>query len=186
MTDTSLRLPFKWISPVGSLIALLGFFLVFTEINCNGKSLDTITGIELATGYQQDIDLVQSDTAEEQEKETERYDPNIFALNALLAALLGIILFALPKMRDQHLLHAIVAGIGFASMIGLMVNLKSELMQAQNDSGSTVNIDLDLTFEMKPGFWLVTACFLITLVADIMLYRARTSTKTPSGETPVS
>lgn len=177
---SGISLPFKWISPAGCIIALCGFFLVFTEVNCNGKTLDTITGIELATGYQPDIDLVTSDDGQEaqEDKEQEKYDPNIFALNALLAAGIGIILFLIPGMRKQYALHAIVAAIGFASMIGLYLNLQSELKKASGGSESTINFSLDLRFDMQPAYWLVTGCFLITLIADIFLARAQKATST--------
>lgn len=171
---------FKWLSPTGCLIALAGFFLVFTEVNCNGKTLDTITGIELATGYSPDIDLVQSDDPEaestEKEKEKEKYDPNIFALNGILAALIGLVLFLIPGMRKQHLLHLVVVAIGFVSLIGLMINLKSELAKATNGKDSIVNLNLDLTFDMQFGYWLVTACFAISIIADIFLIRSTRST----------
>lgn len=158
---------FKLLSPAGCIIALLGFFLTFTEINCNGTTLDTITGVELATGYRPDIDLTESN--DEPETKQEKYDPNVFALNAWIAAMLGLALFLIPKMRDQHALHLIIALIGFGCMIGLMFNLKSALNDAKS-SGGVVNVDLPITFDMQPGYWIVTASFFLTLVADIVLW----------------
>lgn len=172
MEQNEIRLPFRWISPAGCLIAFVGFFLVFTEVTCNGKQIDTITGVELATGYSADVDLVQNDSNTEIETQNEKGDPNIFALNAWIAALLGLILFIIPRMRDQHLLHALTAAIGLGCMIGLMINLQSELIKAKNKNDAVVNIDLDLQFNMQPGFWLVTLAFLVTLIADIMQLRA--------------
>ena len=176
-----MRNTFSILSPAGSLIAFIGFFLTFTEINCNGKTLDTITGLELATGYQEDIDLLQSGNTDTEKKGIERYDPNIFALNGILAAIIGLILFLLPGMRKQYALHAIVAAIGFASMIGLMINLKTELAKARSGDQGVVNINLDLTFDMQPGYWLVTSAFLVTLVSDILLWRK--VQHTPPAET---
>ena len=178
-----LQLPFKWISPAGCILALAGFFLVFTDVNCNGKTLDTITGIEMATGYQPEIDLVEGDDNEEQQKDTEKYDPNIFALNALMAAIIGIILFAIPGMRKQHALHAIVAAIGFVSMLLLYFNLQSEIKKAQSGENSTLNLNLNITFDMQPAYWLVMLCFLITLIADILLWR-QSSAHNASADTP--
>ena len=171
MQEKTFRIPYSILSPTGCLIAFLGFFLTFTEINCNGKTLDTITGIELATGYQQDIDIVQSDDQSTEKQKPERYDPNIFALNGILAAIIGLVLFLIPAMRKQYALHAIVAGIGFVSMIGLMINLKSELAKARSGDSGIVNINLDLSFDMQPGYWLVTAAFLVTLVVDVVMWR---------------
>jgi len=114
---------------------------------------------------------VQSDDQSTEKQKPERYDPNIFALNGILAAIIGLVLFLIPSMRKQYALHAIVAAIGFVSMIGLMINLKTELMKARNGDNGVVNINLDLTFDMQPGNWLVTAAFMVTLLVNVVMWR---------------
>ncbi len=163
--------PIKFFSPISLLIAFFGFFLPFTDINCNEQKLDTINGIELVTGYKQDFDITNSG---ENEKTTmERYDPNIFALNAFIAAIMGIFLFVVKKFRSGYVLQAIISAIGFICMIGLMVNLKSKLAEAQNGGNGKLNFDLNLEFEMKFGYWLVTVCFLIATIVNIILSRMK-------------
>ena len=83
---------FTFLSPVTFIIALAGFFLTFTEINCNGQQLDTIKGIELVTGYEQELDFNLGEDNSAEEKKVEKYDPNIFALNAFIAAIIGLVL----------------------------------------------------------------------------------------------
>ena len=161
----------KLISPFSLLIAFFGFFLPFTDINCNGQTLDTIDGFELVTGYRQDFDI--SGSGEEKTTEMERYDPNIFALNAFIATIMGIFLFAVKKFRTGYLLQAIISGIGFICMLGLMIDLKSKLSNAQNGGGGKLNLDLNLEFEMKIGYWLVTICFLIATIINIKLSREK-------------
>lgn len=158
---------FPWISPLTFLVALLGFFLVFTDVNCNGTKLDSITGIELVRGYKQDLDI-SKETSES--VEPERYDPNIFALNAFLAALIGIALFIIKKTRDNYTLTAIVALIGLICMLMLMLDLKTKIANAQKGN-STLNIDLNIEFEMKLGYWLVTFCFLVAAYWNFMKLR---------------
>ncbi len=163
--------PLKLFSPISLLIAFFGFFLPFTDINCNDTKLDTINGIELVRGYTQDFDITSSNNNEN--KQIERYDPNIFALNAMLAALMGLVIFIIKKFRTAYALQAIVSIIGFVFMLGLMIDLKSKLAQAQNGGNSKLNFSLNLQFEMRFGYWLVTCCFLVAAIANILLMRLK-------------
>ena len=161
---------FSFLSPVTFIIAFAGFFLTFTEVNCNGQQLDTIKGIELVTGYEQDLNIVNNDATENKaEKKAERYDPNIFALNAFIAAIIGLILMAVKKLRTNYKLVSIIATIGFICLIAMMVDLKSKIADAQNDSGSKLNIDLNIDFKMKFGYWLVTASFFVAALWNAMM-----------------
>jgi len=156
------------ISPLSFLVAVLAFLLTFTEINCNGQQLDTITGIELVRGYEQDIDIATENN--DAAKKVERSDPNIFALNALIAGILGIVLFALKKMRNNYQLIGIIAVIGFGCLIGMMIDLQSKMTTAQNESGGKLNIDLNVEIKMKIGFWLAVISFFIAAVWNFMLW----------------
>lgn len=155
---------FSLLSPAGSLIALAGFFLIFMDINCNGTKLDSVTGIELVTGYEQDFDLTGTET---KEAYIEKYDPNIFALNGFIAAILGLILFIVKRWRNNFQLAAVIGAIGFICMLGLMIDLKSKIAKAQ-EKDSILNFNLNIEFEMKFGYWLVTLCFLIVTIVNIM------------------
>ncbi len=157
---------FTLLSPGAFFIALMGFFLTFTDINCNGQKLDSVSGIELVTGYKQELGIDKS----AETPETERYDPNIFALNAFIAALLGIIIFAIKKFRTNYALTTLVAVIGFVCMLMLMIDLKTKLANAQKNN-STLNIDLNIEFEMKIGYWIVTACFLLAAAWNFLKMR---------------
>lgn len=159
----------KWVSPTGCLLALIGFSLVFTDLNCNGKKLDSITGYELVRGYQPDFDIAKEET-QELTTETERYNPNLFAVNALIAAILSIVLFIIRGLRKQYLIHTIMSGIGFVSMFGLMINLQQGLKSATSGKNSIVNFNLNLQFDMQIGFWLVTLLFGIATTANGLLY----------------
>lgn len=168
---------FTFLSPVTFIIALAGFFLTFTEINCNGQQLDTIKGIELVTGYEQELDFNLGEGNSAEEKKVEKYDPNIFALNAFIAAIIGLVLMAVKKLRTNYKLVAVIALIGFVCLIAMMVDLKTKIADAQNKQDSTLNIDLNIDFKMKFGFWLVTASFFIAAVWNILM--ARDKSKQP-------
>jgi len=57
------------------------------------------------------------------------------------------------------------------------VDLKTKIADAQNKQDSTLNIDLNIDFKMKFGFWLVTASFFIAAVWNILM--ARDKSKQP-------
>lgn len=169
MTTATSSTLLKWFSPTGCLLALLGFFLVFTDLNCNGKTLDSITGFELVRGYKPDLDIV-ADQADEQPNETERYRPNVFALNAMISAIFGILLFLMRAMRKQYLTQSLITGIGFFSQVALMINLKSGLKNAISDKDSIINTNFELTFDMQAGYWIVLILLGLVTMSNILLY----------------
>lgn len=168
MTSYTSNIFLKWVSPTGCLLALLGFFLVFTDLNCNGKTLDSITGFELVRGYKPDLDIV-ADKTDEQPTETERLRPNVFAVNAMISAIFGIILFLMRAMRKQYLTQSLITGIGFVSQAALMINLKSGLKNAASENDSILNTNFELTFDMQAGYWIVLILLGLATMANILL-----------------
>lgn len=69
---------FSFLSPVTFILAFAGFFLTFTEVNCNGQQLDTIKGIELVTGYEQDLNIVNNDSTENKEEKKQNVTTRTF------------------------------------------------------------------------------------------------------------
>lgn len=169
-----------FISPLAFLVAIIAFFFTFTEIDCNGQQLDTISGIELVTGYEQDFDILGSETNTDTKKE--RYDPNIFALNAMLAAVLGLLLHAFKKMRANYQLLGLLGAVGLICLIAMMIDLKTKLVSAQNDSGGKLNIDLNISIKMKFGYWLAVISFAAATAWNFMQLSQRKKNKLTAEE----
>lgn len=123
----------------------------------------------MVVGYKQEINITE---ANDSKTEITRYDPNIFALNAFLASIIGIVLYIIKKMRNNFQLTAIIGAVGFICMLGLMFDLKTKIANAQKND-STYNFDLNIEFEMKIGYWLVTLCFLIATVFNFWRSRKK-------------
>ena len=149
---------FPWISPLTFLVALLGFFLVFTDVNCNGTKLDSITGIELVRGYKQDLDISKEN---ERECGAGTYDPNIFALNAFWQVDRNCVVY---HQKRAIIIHSLpLSLIGFDGMLMLMLDLKTKDRGRYAEPGnSTLNIDLNIEFEIEVG---ILAGYFLLLVA---------------------
>src|SRR5687767_15492005 len=69
----------RFIGPTTFGLIVLMFFFTFIDIKCNGVSLGTVKGYELATGYS----LTKHDDTKHNEK------PNIYAAAAMFFAVIG-------------------------------------------------------------------------------------------------
>lgn len=155
-TKISFILP-GWSGMAPFILAILGFFMVFTEINCNGEQLASLTGMDLVTGSEGITD------------EEERSDPNIWAIIALSAAVIGILVWLFTSFRTQVLSLLAAGVIGLASMIVLYYDLKRDAKSevensTQDEEGFNMDMDIEVDVEMKFGYWFVVFCFAIAAV----------------------
>jgi len=144
-------------SPAAFIVALLGFFMTFTDINCNGQKIDSVSGFEFVKGYSSDLD----DGKSEDETITEKYNPNIFVSLAFLIAILGIVFYFIKKVRVNYKLVAMMATIAFICMILFMIDLKNKISSIDPENNLNTDTYVNLEAEMKFGYWLVTLCFLL-------------------------
>lgn len=157
-TRISFSLP-GWSGMAPFVLAILGFFMVFTEINCNGEQLASLTGMDLVTGSEGITD------------EEERSAPNIWAIISLSAAVIGIIAWLLTPFRTQTFSLIAAGVIGLASMVVLYYDLKGDARDelensTKDEDGFNMDMDLDVDVEMKFGYWFVVICFAIALVIN--------------------
>jgi len=117
-------------------IGILLFLMPFVDIKCNSMTLQKVTGVQLATGFEVkgpgsdnslvgDFKKMDSDKAEVNIK-GERNDPNIFAL---IAFGLGIIAFVLSLLDSKRSVSgaAITGALAAAALIGAMIDIKRKL-----------------------------------------------------------
>ena len=140
--------------------------MVFTEINCNGEELASLTGMDLVTGSESIGD------------EEENSDANIWAILALASAAIGIIVYFAAKSPLNFNLILAAAVIGLASMVALYFDIKQQAdneMKSESDDGDGFNLDTDLSIdvEMKFGYWFVLICFIATILVQFMTKSSR-------------
>ncbi|MBK6937269.1 MAG: hypothetical protein IPH18_10630 [Chitinophagaceae bacterium] len=148
-------------------IAVLLFLLPFVDIKCSGMKLQDVKGFELATGFNMKSggsDMPLFDDANtpgvdrpitKTTSKSDRQQPNIFALAALILAVAGAgLCFANNKMATTG---ALAAGVLSAvSLVGLYFDIKKEVKSSfagkSGDAGNKlsdglkdINITVDFT-----------------------------------------
>lgn len=192
-------------SSVAFLVAMLLFLMPFVDIKCNGTSLQTITGVQLATGFKMkstdnsllnDAKTDNADTAITKTTTTEtttttttnnkdKKEPNLYALIAIGLGVLGLLLsFTNAKAAIGG---AMITGIGSAAaLIGMMLDVKKKVkldMPATTKTGSgsdALGLDklgdsLKITVDFTPWFYISVIAF---LVAAFFCYKRMQSSKT--------
>lgn len=169
-------------SSVAFVVAVLLFFMPFVDIKCNNMSLQQVSGIQLATGFKMKnnssdnsyLDDVKTDKVDnaitKTTTNTDKKDPNLYALIALGLGVLGLLLsFTNAKAAIGG---AMVTGIASAgAMIGMMLDLKKKVKMdipdvsdktpdkigdKMSDLSDKMNISVDFT----PWFYISILAFL--------------------------
>lgn len=103
---------------VAKIIAISGFFLPWAAIACSQAEVAKGTGLQLMAGeLQPSLDLQQLNGGQiSRGFDQERRDPNSFALAALLAIMLGLLvsLFVLRRVAAGALLVSSLLGAGLS------------------------------------------------------------------------
>ena len=156
-------------------VGILLFFLPFVDIKCNSMTLQKVTGVELATGFEikgpgsddslvGDFEKIDNKKIEADVREGKN-DPNVFALVALA---LGVIAFVLCLFDSKRVLTiAVIAGaLGMAALIGAMIDIKRkvqveipEIMGGPSGSARVGN-DMYISIDFTAWFYIATLAFI--------------------------
>ena len=188
-------------SSVAFIVAVLLFFMPFIDIKCNNMSLQTVTGIQLATGFKMKnsssdnsfLDDLKTDKADETitktTTNTDNKDPNLYAMVALGLGILGLLLsFTNAKAAIGG---AMVTGIGSAgAMIGMMLDIKKkvkmdipttggdksggDLTKGLENFGKDLTEKMNISVDFTPWFYVAVVAF---LAAAFFCYKRMTSLK---------
>jgi len=161
------------LSSIPFFLGVLLFLAPFIDIRCNNVSLQQVSGINLATGFEvksndgnslfKNLKVKEDDLSF---KNGEKNEGNIYALLALIIGLAGAVILLL-KFKNREVIGSI-AGIGAAAaLIGLMVDIKSQVKL--NLSARTDFADMSLVIAFTPWFYLTVVAFLI---GAFMSYKA--------------
>lgn len=117
------------------LIALLCFVMPFLQISCDDKALIRMTGVNLITGVEM---------KEPMSEETQRISPNPFAIVALVAAILGLVV-ALAGGKGSSWMEAVMGGCGALALLFLKFRMDADVLS--HSSG------MPLSVQYLVGFW---------------------------------
>ncbi len=178
------------------LIALC-FLLPFLSITCTGSPIATLKGLDFVTGaevkideeIQENLDFgegfdtgispspgeVEEDISEGLEiegAEDDRVDRNVFAIVALAAAILGIVLTLILKRRGRDLAAVILASLVFLSLLIFRFDTSGDAEGGEGIVG----------IEFRFGWWLAVLIALVLIFAHFWGLRAnRTSSRPPAS-----
>lgn len=187
-------------SSVAFIVAVLLFFMPFIDIKCNDMSLQTVSGIQLATGFKMKnnssdnsfLNDFKTDKVDETITKTttksDKKDPNLYAMVALGLGVLGLLLsFTNAKAAIGG---AMVTGIASAgALIGMMLDVKKKVKLdmpstgSKSDDGLSKGIDnfgkelgdkMNITVDFTPWFYIAVIAF---LAAAFFCYKRMSANK---------
>jgi hypothetical protein len=166
-------------SSVAFGIGVLLFFMPFIEIRCNNMTLQKVTGVQLATGFEvkgpgSDNSLVGS--FEKMDKEDsrltskgEKNDPNMFALAALGLGIIGLVLSFLDKKGGVTggVITGVLAVVALiATLIDVKQKVKMDMPELGNKARNAGATDFDklgdsmyVAVDFTPWFYIAVIAF---------------------------
>jgi hypothetical protein len=170
-------------------VGILLFFMPFVDIRCNSITLQKVTGVELATGFEikgpGSDDTVVGDFERMNDKKADadlregKNDPNMFALIALAMGVLAFI-FSLFITKSALTGAVITGALSVAALIGAMFDIKSqaqvdipEIINSSVESAKSKN-DMYISVGFTAWFYIATLAFIL---ATWLCYKRMQATK---------
>lgn len=170
---------------------LVAFIFPFFTFSCQNIELFTMSGYDLALGVDKEVNQASNPFAGMMEDsatkaasantETTENDPNVYALGALVLAVVGVGA-SLAGGRGAALGGAIAGALGALCLVILRSNVAgafNEAMKEQQGSGGSGGAEADqllgamgemFKVEMKSGWWLALLLFAAAAVYNVMRY----------------
>jgi hypothetical protein len=151
-------------STVSFAIGIILFFLPFLEITCNSMTIQTVSGVQLATGFKikedggafmQGMESSNDFKNETAKKTQNRESPNIYAAMALVFAVLGLIL-SMRNLKTGGTSGLIMGILSSLSLIGLLIDIGNRVKLKLPGNQADLNINIGLT----PWFYISIIVFL--------------------------
>lgn len=183
------------ISGVFFAIVILAFLLPFVVVKCGDTKLMTINGVKLVTGgtLEKETDamvkklsgglggMLSTDNMDMSELKDNPMKPSIFAILAILMAVVGLITaFVLPA--DKKIIPALAGLLGLVFLVVIMVGAKSEFPKNMG-GGEMAQIADMIKVTMGLGFWLALIGFLVAAVTAF-LSREKSYAAMPAYQAP--
>jgi len=168
-------------SAVAFGIGVLLFFMPFIDIRCNNMTLQKVTGVQLATGFEikgpgSDNSLVGSFEKMDRDdskvtRKGEKNDPNMFALTALGLGIIALVLSLLDKKGGVT--GGVITGILAAvALIGTLIDVKRKVKMDMPEMGNRTRsagaTDFDklgdsmyIAVDFTPWFYIAVIAFAV-------------------------
>jgi len=134
------------IRPAVFILLIIMFFLPFAEIKCDSTVITEIKGIEFVTGKE-----IKSPSEKKVETE-KKMDPDIYAIIAFAAAVIGLLLSFISN-KFVNILNGLISFTGMVMLLLMKNNLDTQVINSEESFGL-------ITISYKFGFWIAFALFL--------------------------
>jgi len=166
-------------SSVAFGIGVLLFFMPFLEIRCNNMTLQKVTGVQLATGFEvkgPGSDNSLAGSFEKMDRDDSRLarnggknDPNMLALAALALGIIGLVLSLFDKkggVTGGVITGALAVVALIATLIDVKRKVKMDMPEFGNKSGDAGETDFEklgdsmyLAVDFTPWFYIAVIAF---------------------------
>lgn len=146
------------------LVAMALFVLPFVNIRCM-YSQQRVTGVQLVTGFENSNDFMgigNRSLERNQPNVGKRTQPNVFAILALVAGIVGFgVSFSSSRKAGQWCFAAALSGV--TAMIILFIDIKSSVKKIDlGDLGKSSEMNLQLTAEFTEWYYLCVIAFAVS------------------------
>lgn len=179
-------------SPAMFAVIAVCFFLPFVALTCAGQELFSVKGIDLVTGTEITEDDLSGDVRDSLQQfeegfgetptddsadENDKLDPQLWAIVALAAAVVGVVGGLVLRDRRGRLLSAISGIVGAVSLILLRATFDVE---SGADAGQEIG-QVSIGYEWRLGWWLALLLFLVQPLLHLISGRRMVA----AGDTPL-
>jgi len=144
-------------STVAFAIGILLFFTPFLEIRCNSMTIQSVSGVQLATGFKVDTNKgnpgyfsdLDNSSEIKNERKVDRQSPNRYAMLALIFATLGLIVsFTKWHPRVSSTTATIVGFATTACLFGLWMDIGKQvkLQLPKSEDGLSISVGMTSWF----------------------------------------
>lgn len=161
----------KYVITWAFALGLLLFLLPFSQIKCGTATLAENSGLGIAMGWQWKIAMIGSSNEllkalkkdEPDNKNSLKEKPNVFAIVAILAGLIGLVISVI-EYKNRSLVTMSAGVLGAIMLIALLVQFKLVLQSSLSDKGDKeMNMSSIITVQFT--IWYFISVFLFATAA---------------------
>jgi len=162
----------KMPSRIAFAVGIVLFFMPFVDIQCNNMSLQKVSGAELATGFKikgpgTENSLFDGLNTENSDikintSNTDKKDPNVFALAALALGALGLLL-SISNAKAGGIGGVVTGSLAAAALVGLLIDvrrqLKADIKMPDTQAGVSIAVEFTAWFYIAVVAFIAAAYF---------------------------
>lgn len=163
----------RYITTWAFALGLLLFLLPFSQVKCGSATLAENSGLGIAMGWQWKIAMIGSSNEllkaikkdEPANKNSLKEKPNVFAIVAILAGLIGLVMSVI-EYKNRSLVTMSAGVLGAIMLIALLVQFKLVLQSSLSDKGDK-EMDMSTIITVQFTIWYFLSVFLFAAAAFI-------------------